>query len=44
MAENILEIRNLTKEYPGVVALSDVSFDIRKNTVHCLVGEIGAGK
>ena len=44
MSENILEIRNITKEYPGVVALSDVSFDIRKNTVHCLVGENVAGK
>lgn len=44
MAENILEIRNLTKEYPGVRALNDVSFDIKKNTVHCLVGENGAGK
>ncbi|MDF2520451.1 MAG: tylosin resistance ATP-binding protein TlrC [Clostridia bacterium] len=44
MSENILEIRNLTKEYPGVIALNDVSFDIRKNTVHCLVGENGAGK
>lgn len=44
MAQNILEIRNLTKEYPGVHALNNVSFDIKKDTVHCLVGENGAGK
>lgn len=44
MSDNILEIRKLTKEFPGVVALNDVSFDIKKNTVHCLVGENGAGK
>ena len=40
--ENVLEIRNLIKDYPGVRAINDVSFDIRKNTVHCLVGENGA--
>ena len=40
----VLEIRNLTKDFPGVRAVDDVSFDIRKNTVHCLVGENGAGK
>jgi ribose transport system ATP-binding protein len=44
MSENILEIRNLGKQFPGVTALDDVSLDIKKNTVHCLVGENGAGK
>jgi len=42
--ENIIEIRNLGKEFPGVRALKGVSFDIRKNSVHCIVGENGAGK
>ncbi|MCX6089637.1 MAG: sugar ABC transporter ATP-binding protein [Candidatus Atribacteria bacterium] len=44
MDENILEVRHLTKNYPGVAALKDVNLDIRRNTVHCIVGENGAGK
>lgn len=44
MNENILEIRNLAKVFPGVNALDDVSFDIKRGTVHCIVGENGAGK
>jgi len=41
---NVLEIRNLVKDFPGVRAVNGVSFDIKRNTVHCLVGENGAGK
>jgi ribose transport system ATP-binding protein len=44
LIENVLEIRNLVKDFPGVRAVNDVSFDIKRNTVHCLVGENGAGK
>ncbi len=44
MSSAVLEIKNLTKEFPGVRAVDDVSFSILKNTVHCLVGENGAGK
>lgn len=40
----ILEMRNITKEFPGVKALSDVNFRVRRGTVHALVGENGAGK
>ncbi len=40
----ILELRNITKTYPGVVALSDVSISFRKGSVHAIVGENGAGK
>src|SRR5665647_2866321 len=40
----VLEIRNITKHFSGVLALSDVSFDIEKGSCHCLVGENGAGK
>ncbi len=44
MEEVIIDVKRLVKRFPGVMALTDVSFQIRKNTVHCLVGENGAGK
>jgi ABC-type sugar transport system ATPase subunit len=40
----IVEIRGLDKQYPGVHALDAISFDIRRNTIHCIVGENGSGK
>ncbi|NLE84246.1 MAG: sugar ABC transporter ATP-binding protein [Chloroflexi bacterium] len=40
----ILEMRSITKEFPGVRALDDVTFSVRKGEIHCLVGENGAGK
>ena len=39
-----LSMRNITKTYPGVVALNDVSVDFIKGEVHALMGENGAGK
>ena len=42
--ETILTARNITKVFPGVKALEDVDFDLRKGEVHILVGENGAGK
>ncbi|MCA9935686.1 MAG: ATP-binding cassette domain-containing protein [Ardenticatenaceae bacterium] len=40
----ILEMRNITKEFPGVKALDEVSFRVQEGEIHCLVGENGAGK
>ncbi|MFT3890903.1 MAG: sugar ABC transporter ATP-binding protein [Anaerolineales bacterium] len=40
----ILEMKDITKEFPGVKALSNVSFRVKKGEIHCLVGENGAGK
>lgn len=40
----ILQMRGIVKRYPGVVALKGVDFAVRRNRVHCLVGENGAGK
>lgn len=44
MSEYILETKNLTKSYAGVVALKNVDFKIRRGEIHALVGENGAGK
>lgn len=44
MSEYILEMNNITKEFPGVKALSDVNFKVKKGEIHALVGENGAGK
>ena len=40
----ILEMKHITKEFPGVKALNDVSFNVENQEIHCLVGENGAGK
>ncbi|MEN6477055.1 MAG: sugar ABC transporter ATP-binding protein [Rectinema sp.] len=40
----ILEMKGITKTFPGVKALSDVRFSVAKGEIHCLVGENGAGK
>lgn len=44
MAEIILEMRGITKVFPGTKALDEMNFDLRKGEVHAIVGENGAGK
>lgn len=44
MSEYILEMNDISKEFPGVKALSEVNFKVEKGEIHCLVGENGAGK
>jgi len=44
MDNSILEMKSITKEFPGVKALDEVTFSVTKGEIHCLVGENGAGK
>ena len=44
MSDVILEMRNITKTFPGVKALSNVNLSVRQGEIHALVGENGAGK
>lgn len=44
MDDYILQMNHITKEFPGVKALNDVSFNVKRGEIHALVGENGAGK
>ena len=45
MENNIaLELKNISKQYPGVLALDSMSITFRKGEIHALLGENGAGK
>ena len=44
MAKTILEMRNITKTFPGVKALDNVNLQVEEGEIHALVGENGAGK
>ncbi|HSO68898.1 MAG TPA: ATP-binding cassette domain-containing protein, partial [Arachnia sp.] len=42
--QNILEMRNITKTFPGVKALSEVTLEVERGEIHTICGENGAGK
>jgi len=42
--DHILEMRGITKEFPGVIALKDVTLKVRRGEIHAICGENGAGK
>ena len=44
MTEFKLEMKNISKSFPGVKALDNVQLSVRPGTVHALMGENGAGK
>ena len=44
MADNILVMDHITKEFPGVKALDNVNLEVQRGEIHALIGENGAGK
>nr|MBI9047678.1 sugar ABC transporter ATP-binding protein [Anaerolineaceae bacterium] len=44
LGENILQLRNISKTFPGVLALKNIEMNVREGEVHALLGENGAGK
>ena len=43
MDEYIIEMCNITKEFPGIIANDDVTLQLKKGEIHALLGENGAG-
>lgn len=41
---SILQMKQITKEFPGVKALDNVNFEVKQGEIHALCGENGAGK
>ena len=44
MSEYVIEMRHITKIFPGIVANDDITLQLKKGEIHALLGENGAGK
>ena len=44
MDEKFLELKNITKQFPGVLANDNINLDIKMGEIHAIIGENGAGK
>ena len=44
MTSSALDVRNITKRFPGVLANDHINFTLEHGQIHCLLGENGAGK
>ena len=44
MVDYVLQLEGITKEFPGVRALNNMQFQLKRGSVHALIGENGAGK
>lgn len=44
MSDYVIEMLNITKEFPGIIANDDITLKVRKGEIHALLGENGAGK
>lgn len=42
--DNIIEMLNITKEFPGIIANDDITLKLARGEIHALLGENGAGK
>ncbi|HET7616242.1 MAG TPA: ATP-binding cassette domain-containing protein, partial [Bacillales bacterium] len=42
--DNVIEMKNIRKEFPGVVANDNINLQVKKGEIHALLGENGAGK
>ena len=40
----VIEMRNITKEFPGIIANDDITLQLKRGEIHALLGENGAGK
>ena len=44
MSEYVIEMLNITKRFPGIVANDNITLQLKKGEIHALLGENGAGK